>query len=50
MDATITRDDSTLGGSATYTFDFTTSNPFPSGGEIILYMPTDQIVLDTTQT
>ena len=41
----ITRSNNTLGASTSLTVNFTTNNPFPDGGKIILYMPTDQISL-----
>ena len=45
MTATITRSVSTLSTATVLTVSFTTVNPFPSGGKILLYMPTDQIKL-----
>ena len=50
MDATITRSVTTLGTATALTVAFTTVNPFPDGGKILMYMPTDQISLDTSQT
>ena len=41
----ITKSNNTLGASTSLTFNFMTNNPFPDGGKIILYMPTDQISL-----
>lgn len=48
MTATITRSVTTLGASTALTISFTTTNPFPDGGKILFYMPTDQISLGTS--
>ena len=43
MTATIVRNATALGASVGLTITFTTVNPFPDGGKIIVRMPTDQI-------
>ena len=50
MTATIVRSNKSLGGSTGLTVTFTTVNPFPDGGFILFYMPTDQITLGTSTT
>ena len=50
MNATITRSVTTLGAATALTVAFTTVNSFPDGGKILMYMPTDQMSLNTTQT
>ena len=50
MTATIVRSSKSLGASTGLTVTFTTVNPFPDGGKILFYMPTDQISLDTSTT
>lgn len=50
MTATIVRSSKSLGSSTGLTVTFTTVNPYPDGGKILFYMPTDQISLDSSTT